>query len=80
MVGPVKPAIPYDGYMPLAEVARLFAVDPATIRRRLQAQGRSLYAYPGDKRLRMIKEEDIRAIFRIVPAPQRTREDGVSEG
>ena len=80
MVGPVKPAIAYDGFQPLAEVARLFAVDPATIRRRLRAEGRDLFAYPGDKRLRMVAEEDIRAIFQIVPAPQRTRHAGSSEG
>ena len=49
--------------MELGELARLFAVSPATIRRRLKAQGRSLYLLPGDQRLRMVREEDIRAIF-----------------
>jgi hypothetical protein len=66
--------------MELGELARLFAVSPATIRRRLKAQGRSLYLYPDDQRLRMVREEDIRAIFQIVPAPQRERGDKRSEG
>jgi hypothetical protein len=55
-------------------------VNPATIRRRLYAQGRFLYAHPDDRRLRLVKEEDIRAIFRIAPAPQRTRSAASSEG
>jgi len=80
MVGPVRATIPHDGYMELWELSRLFAVAPATIRRRLRAQGRDLYRYPGDKRLRLVAEEDIRAIFRIVPAPQRTFKDGAPEG
>jgi hypothetical protein len=80
MVGPVRAAIAYDGYMELRELARLFGVDAATIRRRLRAQGLHLYRYPGDKRLRLIAEEDIRAIFRIVPAPKRARDDGASKG
>ena len=80
MVGPVRATIHYDGYMELWELARLFAVDAATIRRRLQAQGRSLYAYPGDKRLRMVKEEDIRAIFQFAPVPQRARDRSTTEG
>jgi hypothetical protein len=80
MVGPIRATISYEGFMDLTEVSRLFGVDPATIRRRLQAQGRSLYAYPSDKRLRMVAEEDIRAIFRIVPAPQRMRHTGSGEG
>ena len=61
--------------MELRELCRLFAVNPATIHQRLQAQGRSLYIFPIDQRLRMVAEEDIRAIFQIVPARQRTRDD-----
>jgi hypothetical protein len=80
MVGPIRTLPLYEGYMDLGEAARLFAVDRATIRRRLHAQGRSLYANPTDQRLRMIKEEDLRAIFRIVPAPQRTRSTASSAG
>ena len=80
MVGPIRATPPYEGFMDLAEVARLFGVDRATIRRRLQAQGRSLYTNPTDRRLRMIKEEDLPALFAIVPAPQRTRNTGPSEG
>jgi hypothetical protein len=75
----MRATTPFTGYMELGELSRLFAVNPATIRRRLQAQGRSLYVSPIDQRLRMVAEEDIRAIFQIVPAPQRTREDGVPE-
>jgi hypothetical protein len=80
MVGPVRATIRYDGYMELWELSRVFAVDPATIRRRLRAQGRNLYAYPGDKRLRLVADEDIRAIFQIVPALQRRCKDGAPEG
>jgi hypothetical protein len=72
MVGPVTPTLSIDGYMLLSELARLFAVDPATIRRRLQADGLSLYAHPSDRRLRLVREDDIRAIFGISRAPQRT--------
>jgi hypothetical protein len=80
MVGPVRATIAYPGFMELWELSRVFAVDPATIRRRLRAQGLNLYPYPGDKRLRLVAEEDIRAIFRIVPAPHRTRDDSTSDG
>jgi hypothetical protein len=73
MVGPVTPRFPLDGYMLLSELSRLFAVDPATIRRRLRAHGLALYAHPSDRRLRLVREEDIQAIFRIGPPPTRTR-------
>jgi hypothetical protein len=66
--------------MELGELSRLFAVDRATIRRRLNAQGRSLYVYPLDQRLRMVREADIRAVFQIIPAPQRACKGGPSEG
>jgi hypothetical protein len=72
MVGPVTVRLPIDGYMLLSELARLFAVDPSTIRRRLRALGLSLYSHPSDRRLRLVREEDIRAIFRISRAPQRS--------
>ena len=76
MVGPIRATPSYEGYMDLGEVARLFDVDRATIRRRLQAHGRSLFTNPTDRRLRMIKEEDLRTIFQIAPAPQRTPSRG----
>jgi len=79
-MGPVRATIQYDGYMELREFAHLFGLDAATIRRRLHAQGRSLYAYPSDKRLRMVKEADAAAIFQIFPAAQRRRDDGTSKG
>jgi hypothetical protein len=40
------PAFPLHGYVPLSELAGLFAVEPATIRRRLRAEGLSPYAHP----------------------------------
>jgi hypothetical protein len=80
MTGPSHATVSYTGFMELGELARLFAVSPATIRRRLKAQERRLYLHPGDQRLRVVKEDDIRAIFEIIPAPQRRREAGVREG
>ena len=80
MVGPIRATIPFEGYMELGELSRLFGVDPATIRRRLRAQGRAAYAYPIDRRLRLVAEEDVRAIFQLVPAPKRARDQGTSEG
>jgi hypothetical protein len=80
MVGRVHTPFQVAGFVPLVELARIFAVDAAVIRRRLHAEGRFLYAHPGDRRLRMIKEVDVAAIFQIIPAPQRRRDDGVSEG
>jgi hypothetical protein len=80
MVGPIKPRITYDGFMNLSEVCRLFEVSPSTVRRRLRAQNKGLFPYPSDKRLRMIHEDDIRSIFRIVPAAQRMRDKGASKG
>ena len=80
MTGPVRATFPVEGHVELREVARLFAVDPALIRRRLHAQGRCLYAHPADRRLRLVAEADIRAIFRLAPAPRRSRGDVVGEG
>ena len=80
MVGPIRATTLPSGYMELGELSRLMAVDRATIRRRLNTKGRSLYIYPIDQRLRMVAEADIRAIFQIVPAPHRTRDGGGNEG
>jgi len=80
MTGPLHTPFTIEGFVPLTELARVFSVTPAVIRRRLHAQGRFLYAHPGDRRLRMVKEADAAAIFQIIPAPQRRRDDGVSEG
>ena len=53
---------------------RLMSVSPATIRRRLRALGGRVYvAYPFDHRLRRVRVEDVRAIFTLVPAPERRR-------
>ena len=60
------------GYTLLSELARPFAVDPAAVRRRRQVQGLSLYAHSTDRRLRLVREDDIRTIFGISRAPQRT--------
>jgi len=80
MVGSIRTPFQVEGFVQLTELARIFAVDAAVIRRRLRAQGRFLYSHPGDRRLRMVKEADAAAIFQIIPAPQRSRDDGVSEG
>ena len=80
MVGPIRASIPFEGFVELRELSRLFGVDPATIRRRLRAQGLSAYPYPIDRRLRLVAEEDVRAIFQLVPAPKRARDDAASEG
>jgi hypothetical protein len=79
MTGPLCPPFTVEGFVPLTELARIFSVDPAVIRRRLHAQGRSLYAHPGDRRLRMVKEVDAAAIFKIIAAPQRKRNDAARE-
>ena len=78
MVGRVGTPFQVEGFVPLVELVRIFEVHPAVIRRRMQAEGRFLYAHPGDRRLRMVKEADAAAIFQIIPAPQRRRDDGVS--
>jgi hypothetical protein len=80
MVGPIRATVQFEGFVELAELSRLFGVDPATIRRRLRAQGRSTYNYPIDRRLRLVAEEDVRAIFQLVPAQKRARDDAASEG
>ena len=59
------------GYIELSYLSRVFDVYPATIRRRLRAKGLQLYAHPGDRRFRLVAEEDVRAIFKIIPAPER---------
>ena len=79
MVGPVIPTLPLGGYRLLSELARPFAADPATVRRRRQAQGLSRYALSTGGRLRLVREDDIRTIFGISRGPQRTR-NAVSEG
>ena len=80
MVGPIRATVPFEGFVELGELSRLFGVDPATIRRRLHAQGRSAYEYLIDRRLRLVAEEDVRAIFQLVAVPKRTRDDAASEG
>ena len=60
-----RPAFPLHGYVLLSELARLWVVDPATICRRHRAQGLSHYAHPSDQRPRLVREDDIRAIFGI---------------
>ena len=73
MTGPVHITIPLDDHIELSELARLMSVSPATIRRRLRALGKCLVAYPFDHRLRLVRVEDVRAIFTLVPAPERRR-------
>jgi hypothetical protein len=80
MTGPLRTPFTIEGFVPLTELARVFSVTPAVIRRRLHAQGRFLYAHPGDRRLRMVKEADAAAIFKIIAAPQRVRNHAASEG
>lgn len=70
MTGMIQPH-PVAGYIELGYLAQVFDVYPATIRRRLRAKGLKLYAHPGDKRFRLVAEEDARAIFKIIPAPER---------
>jgi hypothetical protein len=60
-------------------LARIFEVDPSVIRRRLRARNLVLAAHPQDARVRLVMEVDAAAIFQIVPAPRRTRNDGVRE-
>ena len=79
MVGPVEARFPVAGVIAPRELARRFAVAATTVRRRLHAEGRCLYAHPEDRRLRLVADEDARLVFRLTPAPRRTRDDGVSE-
>jgi hypothetical protein len=80
MVGPIRAAVPFEGFMELGELSRLFGVNAATIRRRLRAQGLAAYPYPIDRRLRLVAEEDVRAIFQLVPALKRARDESTSKG
>ena len=80
MAGPVRATTPYPGFWDIRQVARVFGVDPAVIRRRLRAEGRSLHVYPQDRRLRLVSEADIAAIFAITPAPKRTPPAPASDG
>lgn len=73
-------AQPYavNGYIELGYLAQIFNVYPATIRRRLRSRGLHLYAHPGDRRFRLVAEEDVRVIFKIIPAPDRpSRSNGM---
>ena len=59
------------GYIELSYLCRVFDVYPATIRRRLRSRGLQLYAHPADRRFRLVAEEDVRAIFKIIPVRAR---------
>jgi hypothetical protein len=77
MVGPIRATVQFEGFVELGELSRLFGVDPATIRRRLRAQGRSTYNYPIDRRLRNRTSGPFSS---SPPAQKRARDDAASEG
>ena len=79
MTGPVKVPFPVEGCIPLPELCRLFQVSPGTVRRRLRAEGRTAFTHPGDRRLRLVREEDVRAIFELRSAPRRGHDDTRSQ-
>jgi hypothetical protein len=79
MTGPVR-TFEIKGFVEVRQLAALFAVNPATIRRRVHAHGGALRSHPQDRRVRLIADEDARLVFGLTPVPRRSRDACPSEG